>query len=356
MIPRVNEAIYAIRKTSFQLNHNNEDIYNLLKSKIDKYKVVICYGPAGSGKTILAMKLLQENPLRSRLLLLNKKFYYANQLDYDYPSEGIIYGSDAFLLSINEHSISIIDEAQRINYDTLLKIIKRSKTTFIFGDENQIFEKRYITFNSDELYKKLICEEALSVKKVEVKCCKRYSNEASSALNFLTKPGNEKPERAKLLNDYQINIFCDETKFLEKYDSVEGLKKMYTPFTCLSSYTFFIEIGGKRFSRYPTDCNNFSLIEDENLIYFFGTTYDAISFDVDHCFVYLTRVHIINEKTDKDSECIYYKNEFDSEENLKIFLNDLHILFTRGKKSLNIYVDDAQVYLYLKNKISLLRK
>ena len=40
-----------------------------------------------------------------------------------------------------------------------------------------------------------------------------------------------------------------------------------------------------------------------------------------------------------------------TQENITKFLNELNILFTRGKKTLNIYTEDLEVYLYLNKKL-----
>ena len=44
-------------------------------------------------------------------------------------------------------------------------------------------------------------------------------------------------------------------------------------------------------------------------------------------------------------------NESTTEEKITKFLNELNILFTRGKKTLNIYTNDLEVYLYLNKKL-----
>ncbi len=75
----------------------------------------------------------------------------------------------------------------------------------------------------------------------------------------------------------------------------------------------------------------------------------AISVDVENNFVFLRNVYVIN-KAKKD----ILANKFlttSTQENITKFLNELNILFTRGKKTLNIYTEDLSVYLYLNKKL-----
>ena len=82
---------------------------------------------------------------------------------------------------------------------------------------------------------------------------------------------------------------------------------------------------------------------------YIGHTLHAISFDVENNFVYLKNVKISNVHG-KDILTKEGCNTKD-EESITKFLNELNILFTRGKKSLNIYTSDFEVYLYLSRKL-----
>ena len=48
-------------------------------------------------------------------------------------------------------------------------------------------------------------------------------------------------------------------------------------------------------------------------------------------------------------QVMYYEPSCPKEKISKInlFLNELNVLFTRGRKSLNIYIKDIETYLYL---------
>ena len=84
---------------------------------------------------------------------------------------------------------------------------------------------------------------------------------------------------------------------------------------------------------------------------FYGTTYHALSFDIDHCFVCLKKTEMI---TFNKKRIMYYSpyNKAPSLSDIQVYLNELNILFTRGRKSLNIYVENVSTYLYLSYLLS----
>lgn len=82
---------------------------------------------------------------------------------------------------------------------------------------------------------------------------------------------------------------------------------------------------------------------------YLGHTLHAISFDVENNYICLKNVCVVNKK---GKDLLMRKNDDSfNEERITKFLNELNILFTRGKKTLNIYTDDLEVYLYLNKKL-----
>lgn len=57
-------------------------------------------------------------------------------------------------------------------------------------------------------------------------------------------------------------------------------------------------------------------------------------------------------------ESMFYENVLSKDDmtKLELFFNKLNVLFTRGKKSLSIYVNDIETYLYLNHKSSKLKQ
>lgn len=120
---------------------------------------------------------------------------------------------------------------------------------------------------------------------------------------------------------------------------------MYTTYDYKHCSTLLI--GDEIFTMAERSFYEFSISAGyENYI---GHTLHAISFDVENNFIFLRNVCVIN-KAKKD----ILANKFlttSTQENITKFLNELNILFTRGKKTLNIYTEDLEVYLYLNKKL-----
>ncbi len=108
-----------------------------------------------------------------------------------------------------------------------------------------------------------------------------------------------------------------------------------------------ILVGDEIFYMADRDFFTFSIsVEYKNYI---GHTLHAISFDVENNYIFLKNVRVIRKKG-KDI-LVKEGEDIRNEEKITKFLNELNILFTRGKKSLNIYTNDLEVYLYLNKKL-----
>ena len=155
----------------------------------------------------------------------------------------------------------------------------------------------------------------------------------------------------RLPADYKINLFYDEHKFMEYYKSQDGIKKIYVPINQAKNYAE-LNIDGILLRKVDYTDDTFSIWADS--LNYYGTTYHALSFDIDHCFIYLNKIHMISLGR---KQVLFYKNSCIKEdmENIDLFLNELNVLFTRGRKSLSIYVSDIEVYLYLNLLLSKLK-
>lgn len=333
-----------IRAGTFKYYEETNRIYNSLIGSMNSNDAFIVYGNAGTGKSILALKILFELP-NTKILLMNSKLYYALSLDNYYKSGRTTFNTKLFLDLIDDNTISIIDECQRLSIDYMAQVIKKSKYTFLFGDNKQAFTRRDTLKNQKDLAKALKDEYGLNVSYRLIKKAKRYSDEVSKALNLLTviEPN---PNDCKLPDDYKINLFYDERTFLKAYEATNGIRKIYLP---LYDSRFHIKIGEKEFERALYNDDSFSLWNYEGDYY--GTTYHALSFDVDHCFVILKSAKMVslNGKKVPHHSSFYSSPSFDD---VQIFLNELNILFTRGRKSLNICFNDIETYLYFNNLVS----
>lgn len=305
-------------------------------------KAIVCLSSPGTGKTVVAFKLFFENE-NSRFLIMNQKFYHSLGL-YKYFSSGrCFFGSDTFLNQDLSDKIVIIDEVQRLSKEKILEIINASKATVLFGDAGQAFMKNDLDLDGHKLVKYLKDNDIYVCSK-EMKRCKRYNDSAEKSLNFLTSRSSNLNEKI-YLEDYKINIYYDVKDFLQSYHNCKGGKKMFTTYDYRDNSS--IKIGDETFLMADRDFYTFSIVTGyENYL---GHTLHAISFDIENNYVYLNNVKVLTKK----SKDILVKNDSDlkNEELITKFLNELNILFTRGKKTLNIYTDDIEVYLYLNKKL-----
>lgn len=336
-----------IRSGSFKYYEGTNKVYNSIVSKIDNNDVSIVYGNAGTGKSILALRLLFELT-NTKILLINSKLYYSLNMWGMYSSGRATFNSTAFLNSIDENTISIVDECQRLPIETMVTIIRKSKHTFLFGDNKQAFTKRCTLLNSKELAKLLKNDYGFNVSQRVIKKTRRYSEEADKAITMLTSLEIETKDM-KLSSDYSINLFYDEKEFIKTYDSMIGIKKMYCPLDDSSAQN---TIGGRVFTKASYNDDKFSIWPGGADYY--GTVYHALSFDIDHSFVFLRNT----EMTTFDKKRVLFHSKYYGEvtfDSIQIYSNELNILFTRGRKSLNICVNDIETYLYFNRLINKLK-
>ena len=305
-------------------------------------KAVVCLSGPGTGKTVVAFKIFFENE-DTLFLIMNQKFYNSLGLTKFFITGRCFFGSDTFLRQDLSNKIVIIDEVQRLTKEKILEIIKLSKATILFGDSGQAFMPNDLNLDGHKLVQYLK-DNGIYVHNKELKRSKRFNDSVEKTLNFLSSRVQSLKENI-ILEDYKINLFYDVNDFLNSYHSCKGSKKMFTTYDYRDNTSLLI--GDEIFNMADRDFYTFSIsVGYENYI---GHTLHAISFDVENNYVYLKNVRVKRRKG-KD---ILVKSEIDNinEEKITKFLNELNILFTRGKKSLNIYTDDLEVYLFLNKKL-----
>ena len=111
-----------------------------------------------------------------------------------------------------------------------------------------------------------------------------------------------------------------------------------------------VKIDQKEFPCASRTDDNFSAKPDSSK---YGSTYHALSFDVDDCFVFLpyTKAIEFHRKSFLFTPCLKT-----TEKNILKYQNELNILFTRGRKSLIICVEDITAYLLLRKRWLRLKK
>ena len=96
-------------------------------------------------------------------------------------------------------------------------------------------------------------------------------------------------------------------------------------------------MAGWNYDNFATDYVNEDII---------GNTLHAISFDVEHCYVYLPDLKIKEEQ----GKIYFINNSTTDNEKTRKLHNELTILFSRGQLSLNIMVNDLKTYLLLNRR------
>jgi hypothetical protein len=316
-------------------------------------KAAVCYGGAGSGKTIIAFNLLLNSKYsdKVKLLLMNKKFYYSLGLDLYYFQKKCFYGSNAFLDEIDADTIAVIDEAQRLPFDTLIEIVMKAKFTVILGDSNQSFYFSDNIMSMDELVDAIQSKGIDCKGKTIAKFC-RYNQETHELIQQLTSIDGRK----KLLNNfneencnYSFEIYNNLSVFLNDYLR-EDSKKLFIPTKDRYSFSPFL-FENKKFELLENGEDIFSYPDREEVSYI-GDTFHAISFDVENCYVLLNNTglssigknQILTNKLSQN-----HTPEYDRQ-----YLNELNVLFTRGTKSLHIYAKDVYAYLFLRMRLACL--
>jgi len=273
------------------------------------------------------------------LLLMNIKFYNTLNLNKYYNTKICTWSSDKFLNSNINDKICIIDECQRLSLDQIVQVAKKSKNLILFGDLEQSFMSNDLMCGKKDI-ENAIKELGKSTKLRPLKTVKRFSNSASKAIECLTNYTDFIPDEK--LHGYKINIYYNESDFLNSYKNYKGTKKIFTTYN--NKDNKIMKIATERFWLAGWNYDNFATdYVNEDII---GNTLHAISFDVEHCYVYLPDLKIKEEQ----GKIYFINNSTTDNEKTRKLHNELTILFSRGQLSLNIMVNDLKTYLLLNRR------
>lgn len=289
----------------------------------------------------MALRLFAEHQKEAKLLVVNSKLYYTLDLGFSFYSSGkATFNTEKFIENLSSDDLAIVDECQRLSLEDMKMIVEKSKCAVFFGDEKQAWSE-----NSTDLNSKALCNEF--EKSGFDSCCKkltkskRYSDETNKAITSLLFP-TKQADAIKLPHGYTIYITFKPKTFLKMFKEADGLKKLYCPYTDSAGKT--LKIDQEEFPCASRTDDNFSAKPDSSK---YGNTYHALSFDVDDCFVFLPYTKAIEVR--RKSYLFTSRLEM-TEKNIWKYQNELNILFTRGRKSLTICVEDITAYLLLRKR------
>ena len=346
-IGNIRGIIRKIEAGTFVYHVDTSKKLDALEKLTASERFIVCYGEAGSGKSVLATSLFMRHHTdptnTSRMLVMNQKFYRVLSMEKFYADNGCFFGSDRFLEALTPDSVAIIDEAQRLEPDYLCKVLKKAKCLILFGDERQSFFGNDNLDGPNDIIGDIQSRTGIKGKIFPVKSPKRYDESVAVALESLTKI-DAKPKRVESgSRNYSIRVIRDFDEFFDLYNK-DDYGRMFIPHGDRETF----------FSDPRIEKRGIQLL-DKDVIDFYagkkyvGDTFHAISFDVDNNYVYLPNLTL---------DYLYQKRVL-SEDRLtttdekKRFLNELNVLFTRGLKSLTVFVPDVAAYLHI---MSVLKK
>lgn len=351
---QISDNLSNIQGVYNKLKNNTFKMYAINKKVLDRIyqcfeegkKVVMCLAKPGYGKTVLALSLFFNNE-ESKLLILNQKFYNTFYMNEYYNSNKAFFGTDAYIAHLDNNTIAIIDEAQRLGKENLKKIINNSKCVVLFGDTGQAFMDTD-EFINEELYENAVIENVGNeYERIKLKNSIRYSAEVDRALKYLYDRRTEKRDLRKILN-FNIKIFNTKEEFFREYNRILESKKIFKMYTSRNlENSISVKIGDNSYNYIMADRDywNFSISGN---IPVFGHTLHAISFDIENVFLYLDNLIYSEEKNMPVPDNIDILDDVAFQK----YVNELDILLTRARKSLNIYVEDLRTYLWFNEKIS----
>lgn len=336
----VHSAFKAIENKTFKYYEETEAFFEYVKRRLSSdTDVILCFSKAGTGKSFAALKLFFELE-NTALLLMNIKFYNSLKLNKYFFNDKCTWKPEVFMTYNFDNKIAIIDECQRLSEEQITDIAIKAKKAVFFGDFDQSFMPNDLLCGKSKIIS-LIENNGLKVREKPLKQVKRFSESASKVIDYLIdySKNTENPE----LHGFDINLYYDEDRFIKKYNECNGIKKIFTTYNHKDDG--IISIFKTRFRHAEWNYDDFSI--DVMNTYVIGNTLHAISFDVEHCFVYLPDL-----KIKKENGKVYFINNStgDDKEKIRKLHNELVILFSRAQISLNICVNDLQAFLILNER------
>lgn len=314
------------------LDQTKYNLDNIVKSIESGDKYILIEGAARTGKTIIAMSLLNKYP-QSNLLLMNDYFYKALKdafmsLNHEFPNDRIFHQSRSFEGYYDgrkrmNFSFSIIDECQRLGdrFRLVDRFInnKNHCHTILLGDNYQ----KLNPLSDDGLF--YIVDEIVktgeSVKHFKFNNSIGIPFEVVKNIKYLL--GFPEIHNPSYLGEYEIKIHETKDEFLDDYENNKLQKKHLCTIQVPTSD--FRNFG--KYEAYPRTLisNQFPYFLNKDAItkYYFSP-YQMISREVDAIYIFVRKNIGIDDIRD-------------------YVLTNLYVLMTRAAISLNLYFEDIEL-------------
>ena len=358
---------------SLVIFQENEEAFTDIKKDIDDgVPYILCQGAARTGKTILALRLLNEYS-GFKLLLMNYNFYVSlkdafavfgipfprNRIfhhDLKHKGDGCwIRGSTTKSLNLDISKL-IVDEAQRLgamgdaytyygfhlsgldSVDTIVNYPNHVQTIF-FGDDSQMLNPKYdkgIRNIKDKIgdrdYREYYFSSPLGV-----------PLEVLKNVKFLLNHENAQPYP---LNNFSISIEKDPEKFIKRYFDDERRKKHLVASLIGDINIKEVKIGGSTFKDLESANNSRYLFDKDVQDKHYLTAYSVISREIESVYLFVPKHIYLDEEGMIQSR---------HSSNNSFLMKHLYTIMTRATMSLIICCEDEKLGEYFNERIEVVK-
>lgn len=401
---------FDIIKNQMQTIHLSESqrtAYEIIVSTItnnsNNKKVIFVKGAAGTGKTIVAFKILSHilssNTKLAKLVMPGPELRESVKKAYGkHAAVDLIMGAT----SKTDAQILIIDEAHKANgneanvHVNMKRYMENEKTLILFMDDKQVINKKGITI---EEVKEIGNTFGYEFEELELTDQFRCGGMASYTefLDHIIFGEENGQERFVNSNNYSLNVYENPDEFCEKYfESYEKKNVRIADFwridwqredfhenglpvenVNIGSYKFTwnpnwqylsqIEKVGVKVSKELRNIAGKNFITDKKgkeFIAYFNTVQGA---EFEEMFVHIPNVFFLNEygELDVDISKLYipemksqlwggeksWMKHKKSDMNKLYWKNRLKVLLTRATNATHVYIEDAALLCYFKKRI-----
>lgn len=321
-------SIYMNPTFFFEKKYELSNSQNITKGKIINgldnihKKIILVSGRAGTGKTLLALDLLEEFRLSKKDVVYLTPFKINNIISSELIKKYEMKTVKQFLADIKKSDYAIIDEAQRLKYSDIDSLKERiNKNIILIGDINQNIDSESCF---EQLYSDRVNNEVYNMNQV-IRTDDTFDLFAKRILGISTNGVKHKVfDKSKI----QIEMFSkDIINELNEFILLEPAKSLY-------------------FDDCRTDCDNKNCILMALKCIRKEVPYNVIGKEFDKVAILFCNGFTIKNNEITATKKVCYGN-------LK---KQIYSIITRCTKTLKIFTDDIIVYNFLQQKLEDLSK